>query len=262
LVTSTGQDQLFVFGVPAGLALPPLTAGAPLPVSTVPAEAPLALVVALEGGVLPGAERAPAAAALAGGVPAPEENAASGVAGLNQAAAALILLVGDVAPDELQQAPAGPGHSGDGLEDLLQRIDLYRPPGDLPPEGPGPGAAPTEGGIPGRNAQGVLPAELGLLEGPEPVARPAPEEPAEIPDAVWLDWSPSAARRADEALSPTQGETAAARWEHALLVAAAACGLALGGEPKRIPARRARADAGSRKRCNAVGRPDEGSRAL
>jgi hypothetical protein len=70
LVTSAGEDQLFVFGLPAGLTLPVLAPGAPVAVAEIPSEAPLALVVTLEGGVLPGGEGTLPAGVLVGPAPA------------------------------------------------------------------------------------------------------------------------------------------------------------------------------------------------
>jgi hypothetical protein len=209
LVTSAGQDQLFVFGVPSGLALPPLTPGAPVLVASVPADAPLALVVTLEGGILPGAEPAPAIAATAGGAEGTAEAAEPG--GPNPFVSVLVLLAGG-GPG--QDPPARDGEFGDSIDDLLRRIDLYGPLDEPAPQVPNPSAGPRD--------------EARQEEGPaaprEPMGRPAPP-PGPVRDAAWLDGSPLRAERPQE-----EAQAPAPRWGEAVLAAVAVSGLSLWGQ--------------------------------
>jgi hypothetical protein len=110
LVTSAGQDQVFVFAIgPPDLSVP-LPAPAPLAEATAPADQPLTLVVALVGINLPTGEAEPPEAPVqpGGDGEADEEPSAN--------------------PPDSSASEIGPD-----VEDALRSLDLYRRPEMMPP---------------------------------------------------------------------------------------------------------------------------------
>jgi hypothetical protein len=121
LVTSAGEDQIFVFGVPgvsvASVVPPPEVPSSPTVEVTPPDEGSLTLVVTLVAGPLPGDE---------GAVAAVPQGAA--------AANGLVAGGGAANPDQLDQGTAAPGDGparpGEGVIDVpekLRSLDLAEP---------------------------------------------------------------------------------------------------------------------------------------
>jgi hypothetical protein len=286
LVTNQGQDQLFVFGLPGsasagslssvqGFALPPLAvASSPVAEASSPAEAPLAVVVALVADVLPAG---PAASPGGSGVPAavPEGNAVNPVEG-----SAAVDPAGDEEGDDaLPAAAAGADADFDpAIEESLRQLDLHRRTDDEAWGGPIADRALPD--LPGTvcggrdgfwqvGLEGPGQAECGLAllphlqDGPpsrtSAQAKPdggGPDSAAEDA-AVWLDGPDPGTSRPAGALPPRPGPGDPTRdvvvtvrdwrWEVPLLAALAAGGLYLagarpapGGAVSRVRAKRPR----------------------
>jgi hypothetical protein len=203
LVTSAGEDHLFVFGLGQGgpappgapeapaisLASPP---AAPVPEATAPGEAPLVLVIKVVTGTLPAGESGSAAPALGSPVPAEAEGRAEVEApSVDQPGGddEVDLPTGDASPTE-------EGDAGPVFEELLPQLHLYRGTETEAPDGP-MSQAPPAGGI--AKADKVLNA-LGDAAGDE-----WSTVLASLPLAPSADASPSRAVAEQREAAPILG---------------------------------------------------------
>jgi hypothetical protein len=287
LVTNQGQDQLFVFGLPGssaagslssvqGFVLPPLAvASSPVAEASSPAEAPLAVVVALVADVLP-AGPAASPGGSAGQAAAPEGSAVQPV----EEAAAVDPAGDEEGDDALPQAAAAADEEFDpAIEERLRQLDLHRRTDDEAWGGPiAERALPDLPGSvcacvdafwqAGLDGLGQAEGDLALLPHPHEGspsetsthARPdgsGPDSAAEDAAAVWLDWPERGAGRPAEVLLPRPGSAGARQeivgpargweWERPVLAALAAGGLYLaaarhgpGGTASRVREKRPR----------------------
>jgi hypothetical protein len=263
-----------------GFALPPLAvASSPVAEASSPAEAPLAVVVAVVADVLPAG---PAASPGGNGeqTAAPEGHAVQPV----EEAAAVDPAGDEEGDDALPQTPAAADEGFDpAIEERLRQLDLHRRMGDEAWGGPiAERALPDLPGSvcdcvdafwqAGLEGLGQAEGDLALLPHPHEGspsqtsthARPdgsGPDSAAEDAAAVWLDWPEPGAVRPAEVLLPRPGLDDPARevvvmgrdwrWEVPMLTALAAGGLGLaaarqvpGGPVRRVRARRPRLRAG------------------
>src|SRR5262249_4801660 len=140
LVTNQGDDRIFVYGLappgPSGgplplpqVELPPLAAApAVAPETTAPDEAPLAVVITLLGGTLPGSEPASGGAAPPRAGASPNEGAATTT---TEATSEVVDLAGtdeeeDTTGPSDQQAPSPDAPVDPDIKEQLREIDLNR----------------------------------------------------------------------------------------------------------------------------------------